>query len=171
METGVQKTVMDMDGRMIDGCYSCDCCENTGYSWICCKTGEKLEGFDSQEDKRNDNKERFLRRNIMIGVGHKCPLCTVTDKRTEIKFDADLRTIAEFVRDETSDVYINEDGIDQGKLVIGVTWIEGGWEDDDVHRDWVQEELSEVVEAIEEKFICKMTTEEEMEEERVIITL
>lgn len=172
MIEGIKKTVMTKDGRTRTGCFGCRNCIDTGYSWVCEATDEKLEGFDSMEDKINKNKETFLSKNILIGVGCKCPLTVVTDKKTPIKYTVPLTKIAEFVDDETLYVYSNDDDIDEGKLIIGVQWIEGGYPDDDAHRDWVQDELSEVVRKIEKKFNVKVEDGDcDLEYEEVIISL
>lgn len=172
MEFGVRKTVLGREGRYLTGCYGCDHCEDTGYSWVCCKTGEKLEGFDTAEDKRENNLETFLKRNIMVGVGHKCPLCVVTDAKTKIRFDVPLTHIRDFVERKTSYVYIDDDDMDENKLIIGVQWIEGGYPDDDAHRDWVQDELSRIVDKIEDKYNVKIAEGNcEFEREEVIISL
>ena len=172
MIEGIKKTVMTKDGRTLTGCFGCENCFDTGYSWVCEATNEKLEGFDTMEDKNNNNKETFLSKNIIIGVGCKCPLTTVSDKKTEIKYTVPLSEIAEFVDNETLYVYINDDNIDEEKLVIGVQWVEGGYSDDDCHRDFVQDELSEVTEMIEDKFNVKVEDGDcGLEYEEVIISL
>ena len=172
MEFGVQKTVLDVEGRELTGCYGCDHCQDTGYSWVCSRTGEKLEGFDTMKDKVINNRDAFYSRNILVGVGHKCPLCVVCNAKTPVKFDVDLEAIAKFVKDETCDVWVYEDDIDEGELAIGVSWFEGGYPDDEAHKRWVLDELSEIRDKIEKKFNCKMVEGDcDIDREEILITL
>lgn len=165
-----EKVVLDGE-KLRDGCFGCRFCQDTGFSWICEKTQEKLEGYDSMTDKISRNNENFLNRNIMVTIGDKCPFCVVTKLRTPIKFNVSLETIAEFVDNETCDVYIDTDDIEDGKLRIGVCWFEGGYPDDDIHRDYVLDELYEVERKIARKFNCKMEEIDDYEREEIIITL
>ena len=67
--------------------HNCLCCphlKNTGFSFICKKTNEKLEGFDTKEDQKNKNMATFLPKHMGIGVGFKCPLPKVVGKFTHI---------------------------------------------------------------------------------------
>ena len=166
-----EKTVLDGEHKRT-GCFGCRNCIDTGYSWVCERTGEKLEGFDTATDKKENNKENFLDVNIMITIGKKCTLCEIKENKTPIRYDVPLERIAEFVDDETLYVFTNDDDIDEGKLIIGVQWIEGGYPDDDAHRDWVQRELSDITRKIERKFNVKIEDGDcDFEREEVIITL
>ena len=67
-------------------CLGCEHLHNTGYSYICTETGEKLEGYDSMKDMKTKNHETYLPKHMGIGVGFQCPLpkvhgkiCMVTD--------------------------------------------------------------------------------------------
>lgn len=155
------------------GCFGCEYCNDTGYSWVCTKTDEKLEGFDTMEDKRNKNKETFLDVNIMVTLGKRCPFPVVKkESMTKIRYDVDLTYIAKFVEDETCYVIVNDDDIDENELRISVQWIEGGYADDDAHRDWVLKELSEITNEIENKFNVKTKDGDcEYEREEIIISL
>lgn len=66
-------------------CLGCNNLTDTGFSYICDLTGEKLEGFDSMKDKLNDNMESFLPKHMGIGVGFQCPLPRVVGKMTHIE--------------------------------------------------------------------------------------
>ena len=147
---GVEKVVMDKDGRTHKGCFGCPHCNDTGFSYICGLTGEKLEGFDSMEDKRNKNLETLFRRNILVGVGNSCPLATINkDAMTKIKFTVSLEEIAEFVEDETyNGVKANIDE-DENKLILSVFIYDDGYEND---RDYKLDELSDIVSEVEDKF-------------------
>ena len=150
MILGVEKTVMNKEGTEITGCHFCAFCKDTGYSYICTKTGEKLEGFDSQEDKDNNNLTTLLYRNILVGVGHNCPLTTIhKDRMTKIKHTVSLEYIAEFVEDETyNGVKANIDE-DENKLILSVFIYDDGYEND---RDYKLDELSDIVSKVEDKF-------------------
>lgn len=170
-QTIKKEKVYDVENQRVrDGCYGCDHCKDTGYSWVCTLTDEKLEGFDSEEDKRNNNKSNFLDVNVMVTLGKKCPFPVIKKDITKVRYDVDIETIKKFVDDETLYVYCKE--INEHQLIVGVRWIEGGYHDDDCHRDWVQNELSEVTEMIENKFNVKIEDGDcELEREEYIITL
>lgn len=170
MITGVIKTVIQNDCK-IKGCYHCDHCKNTGFSWVCGLTGEKLEGFDTKEDKINNNKENFLCRNILVGVGHKCPLTIITEERTNIKFIPTIDELVDFIDelDVCGNIIIDDDEDDE--LRVSVQWINSGWEDDNYHREFVLDELNRIITKVEKKFTIK--TEEgrcDDECEEIIIT-
>lgn len=167
---GVEKTVMK-NGRKITGCYSCSHCKNTGYSYICEKTGEKLEGFDTAEDKENKNLETLLYRNILVGVGNKCPLTTINEKAmTKIKYDVSLEHIAEFVEEKTYDgVRADIDDEDENKLVLTVFIYDDGYE---TNRDYKLDELSAIVRKVEDKFnVVVEDGEDDDDSASVIISL
>lgn len=85
-------------------------------------------------------------------------------------YDVNIETIKKFVDDETLYVYCKE--INEKQLIVGVEWIDGGYSYDDCHRKWVQNELSEVTEMIENKFNVKIEDGDcELEREEYIITL
>lgn len=146
---GVEKVVMDKDGRTHKGCFGCPHCNDTGFSYICGLTGEKLEGFDSMEDKRNKNLETLFRRNILVGVGNSCPLATINkDAMTKIKFTVSLEEIAEFVEAESCFVRAEVDE-DEDQLELVVSIYDDGYEN---NRDFMFDELSDMVDTIEDKF-------------------
>ena len=77
-------TIFREEGYSDNNCIGCNHKHDTGYSYICQKTGEKLEGYDSMEEKLNNDNINFLPKHMGIGVGFKCPLPRVMGKYTHI---------------------------------------------------------------------------------------
>ncbi len=150
MVFGIEKTVMDKNGRTHTGCFGCPHCNDTGFSYICELTGEKLEGFDSLDDKINKNFDTLFRRNILVGVGNNCPLTTINKKAlTEIKLKVSLEEIAQFIEDNSFDVKAEIDDEDENKLDVRVFFFDDGYES---NEDFMVEELFAIVRKVERKF-------------------
>lgn len=82
---GLEIIVFKPEGFKDNNCLGCKHLEDTGFSWICTKTGEKLEGFNSKEDMKKKNFDSFLPKHMGIGVGFNCPLPRVVGKYTNIE--------------------------------------------------------------------------------------
>ena len=77
-------TILTKHGYSDTNCIGCEYKHDTGYSYICKKTNEKLEGYNSMEEKLNNDNTNFLPKHMGRGVGFKCPLPKVMGKYTLI---------------------------------------------------------------------------------------
>lgn len=75
------------DELICRNCLGCSALKDTGFSYLCDRTGEKLEGFNTMEEKVNKDLTNFLPKHMGIGVGFECPLPRVVGKFTEIDLE------------------------------------------------------------------------------------
>ena len=128
-----------------NSCFGCDCCTNTGYSYICNRTGEKLEGYDSLEDKRRNI--NFLPKNILDGVGEKCPLIQVIPSRmTKIRLNVTLKYLESFIERKIFHGWVE---IDDNHLILTMGWYDDGYES---NRDYVSEDFNDVIDDVQRRF-------------------
>lgn len=147
-------------------CLGCEHLKDTGYSWICTATNEKLEGYNSMEEKMNNINTHFLHKHMGIGVGFKCP-CTqvIKSKMTKIKLLVSLEYLKDFIDNRTFDLWTEIDE-EKNRLIVTANWYDDGYES---NKDYVLDRLFSIQQDIENRFLVK--TEEIDDDDCYIINI
>lgn len=164
--SGVQKNVLN-NSTILSGCFHCTHCIDTGHSFICNLTNEKLEGFTTEKDKKENNVNELLQRNILIGVGNNCPLPVIHEKKlSKIKHNVSLEEIEKFINSNESEMITS---IEDKGLIVTAHFFNDGFES---NEEFMSELLSDVIDKVEDRFNCNIEFGESGDDfDSVIITL